>query len=158
MCLPNINPNHTIYAVFLSIIMSESKTNATRMVLLAEDDEDDKEFISLAFSRVSSQHLLYIANNGQEVLEYLSGVPNRDYPCLIVLDLNMPVLNGLQTLDALKDREDLKGIPKVIFTTSDSDEDKKRCLQKGATDYLVKPSNMTEIEKTVEKMLHYCGA
>ena len=136
----------------------KSSRRGTRTVLLAEDDEDDKEFISLAFSRVSSNHLLYIANNGKEVLDYLSGVSDSGYPCLIVLDLNMPILNGLQTLEALKDREELKGIPKVIFTTSESEEDKKRCLLKGATDYLVKPSNMQEIEKTVEKMLHYCEA
>ena len=127
------------------------------MVLLAEDDEDDKELIKLAFEEVTTKHSLYVTNNGQEALDYLMRLQEKDLPCLIVLDLNMPVLNGIQTLEALAELPKFQNIPKVIFTTSDSDEDKVRCLSKGASDYLVKPSNMREIVKTVENMLRYCS-
>jgi DNA-binding response OmpR family regulator len=115
------------------------------MILLAEDDEDDKELIMLAFKKVSSKHTLHIADNETEL------------PCLIVLDLNMPILNGLQTLEALKDRKRFQKIPKVIFTTSDSKVDKARCLSTGAIDYVVKPTKMADIEKTVQSMLDYCN-
>jgi CheY-like chemotaxis protein len=128
------------------------------MVLLAEDDEDDKEFIKLAFEKVSAKQHLHIADNGQEALNYLLLLPDNDLPCLIVLDLNMPILNGLQTLEALNEIPRFQKIPVVIFSTSDSVEDKSRCLSKGATDYLVKPSNMTEIVKTVGGMLRYCSS
>lgn len=126
------------------------------MILLAEDDADDQEFIVLAFKRASTDHKYHITNNGQEVLEYLSGLPEQHLPCLIVLDLNMPVLNGLQTLDELNRLNKYDHIPKVIFTTSDSAEDRAKCLSKGATDYMVKPYNMSEIIKKVETMLDYC--
>ncbi|MGZ5219808.1 MAG: response regulator [Chitinophagaceae bacterium] len=126
------------------------------MILLAEDDEDDKEFIRLAFNKASSRHRIHIADNGQQALDYLFLLSEEDLPCLIVLDLNMPVLDGLQTLDALNSKPKFKDIPKVIFTTSESDEDKRRCLSKGAADYVVKPHNMTEIVRTVQNMLTYC--
>lgn len=127
------------------------------MVLLAEDDDDDKEFIKLAFKKVSSKHQLHIADNGQEALNYLLLLPETNLPCLIVLDLNMPVLNGLQTLDAINKIPKFQNIPVVIFSTSDSFDDKIRCLSKGATEYIVKPSDMSSIVKTVDNMLRYCN-
>jgi CheY-like chemotaxis protein len=126
------------------------------MVLLAEDDDDDKEFIKLAFEKVSAKQRLHIADNGQEALDYLLPLSENDLPCLIVLDLNMPVLNGLQTLEALNKIPKFHRIPIVILSTSDSVQDKERCLSKGAAEYLVKPSNMSDIVKTVGGMLHYC--
>ena len=128
------------------------------MILLAEDDDDDKEFIKLALKQISSRHNVHITNNGQEAIDYLSHLHGEnELPCLIVLDLNMPVLDGVQTLEKLNGVQQFQKIPKVIFTTSDSDMDKDRCLSRGATDYIVKPSNMTEIVKSVEKMLQYCN-
>lgn len=126
------------------------------LVLLAEDDQDDKELIMLAFKKLPSKYILHIADNGQEALDYLQKLSNQKLPCLIVLDLNMPVLDGYQTLKALNRKQEFRSIPKVIFTTSDSQEDRARCLSSGATDYLVKPSHMNEIVKTVETMLRYC--
>lgn len=127
------------------------------MVLLAEDDDDDKEFIKLAFKKVSSKHQLHIADNGQEALNYLLNLTENNLPCLIVLDLNMPVLNGLQTLDAISKIPKFQNIPVVIFSTSDSFDDKIRCLSQGATEYIVKPSDMSSIVKTVDNMLRYCN-
>lgn len=126
------------------------------MVVLAEDDDDDKEFIKMAFEKVASQQRLIIAGNGQEALNFLLPLKENDLPCLIVLDLNMPVLDGLQTLEALKKIPKFQSIPVVILSTSDNHEDKVRCLSKGANEYFVKPSSMTEIVKTVGGMLQYC--
>lgn len=127
------------------------------MILLAEDDEDDQEFLMLAFKNAGTSHSFHIASNGLEVLDYLSHLEEEHLPCLIVLDLNMPVLDGVQTLDALKDNLKYRHIPKVIFTTSDSAADRARCLANGATEYFVKPHNMTEIIKTVETMMLFCA-
>ena len=137
--------------------MEQTITDISPFILLAEDDEDDKEFISLAFKKVTSKHRLHIADNGQQAIEFLLNVDDeKGLPCLIVLDLNMPVMDGVQTLEALNQKTKFKNIPKVIFTTSDSEIDKARCLSNGATDYLVKPANMTGIMKSVETMLQYC--
>lgn len=127
------------------------------LVLFAEDDEDDQEFIALAFNKIKSNSRFHIASNGQEALRYLSGLPDDNLPCMIVLDLNMPVLDGVQTLDALKDQKKWDHIPRFILTTSDSARDKARCLSKGATDYLVKPNNIAELVKTIETILHRCA-
>ncbi len=127
------------------------------MILLAEDDEDDQELIAIAFDKVVPKHRFHITNNGQEALEYLSALPEKSLPCLIMLDLNMPILNGFQTLDALKQDTRYQHIPKVVFTTSDSEEDKAACLARGAKDYVVKPHSMKGIVKTIESLLNYCS-
>ena len=123
-------------------------------ILLAEDDEDDQELIQLAFSKVTKEHEFKIVSNGQEVLDVLSH--QRETPCMIILDLNMPVLNGMQTLKELQKQPRLNKIPIVILTTSDNDENKKNSYSSGAADYFVKPSNMKDLVSTVEKMLTYC--
>jgi len=123
-------------------------------ILLAEDDEDDQELIRLAFSRVTSDHDFKIVNNGQELLEVLSH--QQDSPCMIILDLNMPVLNGIQTLKELRKQPKFRKTPIVIFTTSDNDENKRSSFSSGAADYFVKPSSMKEFVNTAARMLTYC--
>jgi CheY-like chemotaxis protein len=123
-------------------------------ILLAEDDEDDQELIRLAFSKVTDRHTFEIVNNGQEVLDALALESNL--PCLIILDLNMPVLNGMQTLAALESESRFAKIPKVILTTSENEDNKKRSYSLGAIDYFVKPSTVTEFIKTANKILSYC--
>lgn len=127
------------------------------LILLAEDDEDDQEFITLALKSMEPQPNFHISSNGNELLDHLSGLPDNGLPCLIVLDLNMPGLNGLQTLEVLNDDPKYSKIPKVIFTTSDSETEKRKCLQKGASDFIVKPNNLQEVTKAIGNMLGYCN-
>ena len=124
------------------------------IILLAEDDEDDQELIKLAFSKVTKDHDFKIVNNGQELLDVLGHL--ADTPCMIILDLNMPVLNGIQTLKELQKEPRFKKIPTVIFTTSDNDENKRTSYSSGAVNYFVKPSTMKDFVNTAEKMLTYC--
>ena len=123
-------------------------------ILLAEDDEDDQELIKLAFSKVTKEHEFKIVSNGQELLDVLSH--QSETPCMIILDLNMPVLNGIQTLKELQKEPRYKKIPIVIFTTSDNDENKKSSYSSGAADYFVKPSTMNGLVLAAKKMLTYC--
>lgn len=123
-------------------------------ILLAEDDEDDQELIRMAFERVTAKHNFVVVNNGQEAINMLSYQPNL--PCLIILDLNMPVLNGIQTLKALSEDPKYQKIAKVILTTSDSADNKKMSYSNGAADYFVKPSTLPELVATAEKILLYC--
>ncbi|HYF68922.1 MAG TPA: response regulator [Ohtaekwangia sp.] len=123
-------------------------------ILLAEDDEDDQELIRMAFSHVTSTHRFEIVSNGQKVLESLQ--EHSNLPCLIILDLNMPVLNGFQTLIAMRNDARLQHVPKVILTTSDDNESKKKSFSYGAVDYFVKPASMDDFIFTAQKMLTYC--
>ena len=123
-------------------------------ILLAEDDEDDQELIRMAFRKVTARHIFKIVSNGKEALETLSEQANL--PCLIVLDLNMPLMNGIQTLKALKDDPKFEKIPKVILTTSDNEENRKVSYFNGAVDYFVKPDTLPELVSTAQKILTYC--
>ncbi|MEJ7646217.1 MAG: response regulator [Chryseolinea sp.] len=129
-------------------------SRARDFILLAEDDVDDQELIKMAFERATSDHSFEIANNGQEALDILQH--HDTLPCVIVLDFNMPILNGIQTLKKLNTASKYYKVPKVILTTSDSEENKKMCYLNGAVDYLVKPDSMQELVKTVRKILSYC--
>ncbi len=137
--------------------MSISNSRHAFSILFAEDDEDDREFLMHALKNVGSYHKVHMATNGHEALEILSGLSTDEgLPCVIILDLNMPVLDGIQTLEILNQEASFQHIPKIIFTTSDSAMDRDRSLSNGAADFVVKPSNMPDFVKTVEGMLRYC--
>jgi len=127
------------------------------VVLLVEDDLDDQEFIRQAFDELGRGHKLEIANNGREAIERLSEMPPHALPCLIILDINMPVLDGIEMLRILKSEQKFSDIPKVVFTTSNSITYKEESLSNGAADYLVKPSEMRSLVSSIEKMLHFCS-
>ena len=123
-------------------------------ILLAEDDEDDQELIRLAFERANPGHNLKVVANGREAIETL-GLQSA-LPCVIILDLNMPVLNGIQTLAALQQEPRYRKVPKVVLTTSDNEDTRQMSYLNGAIDYFVKPASMSEFVRTAEKILAYC--
>ena len=77
-------------------------------------------------------------------------------PCLIVLDYNMPGLNGADILRELGTNERYKHIPRIVWSTSASEKFKNLCLQLGAADYVIKPNNVTDLEKIARYMLSLC--
>jgi len=134
------------------MIQSHSRSK----IYLAEDDEDDQEFIKEALRKVKPDQELEITSNGKELIESLQLLNDNELPCLVVLDLNMPIMDGWQTLEVLQTMPRFSNIPKVIFTTSDIESDKQKALQSGAADYFTKPSNMTEVIKSVAQIISYC--
>jgi CheY-like chemotaxis protein len=129
-------------------------SRSQNFILLAEDDADDQELIRMAFEMSTSAHFFEIVSNGQEAIDTLH--QHTNLPCVIVLDLNMPILNGIQTLMKLSASSEYTSIPKVILTTSDSEENKKMSYLNGAIDYIVKPDTMQGLLITVQKILSYC--
>ena len=83
-------------------------------------------------------------------------MPDDRLPCLLVLDYNMPELNGAEILLELKKDRRYDSIPKVIWSTSGSDTYKSICLALGAKDYIMKPSNVKDFEDTVRHIVSYC--
>lgn len=122
----------------------ESIKRRTMNVLLVEDDEVDIMNVQRAFKKGNVTNPLYIANNGLEALELLRGensnspfVPNQRR--LILLDLNMPCMNGIEFLQALRADPVLKQTPVVVLTTSNADRDRIDAYNLNVAGYLLKP-------------------
>jgi CheY-like chemotaxis protein len=122
------------------------------VVLYADDDIDDKEWISEACKEINCSFDLKFVNNGKEVLEYLSCASNGTESSLIVLDLNMPELDGRQTLKTLKTNPTYQHIPVVIVSTSSNKLDKEICHRLGAALYLTKPVTHGEWKDIIRKL------
>ena len=132
-------------------------TTNTKIVLVGEDDLDDQEFLKEVFSSIDDSFLIVFAANGHEVFEYLDKKNNNCMPCLIVLDYNMPGMNGIDVLRELKNDNRFDEIPKIIWSTSKSPTYKDVALELGANDYLIKPSNVTDLTDICRYMLSTCG-
>ena len=132
------------------------KTNS-KFILVGEDDIDDQEFLKEIFSALDNSFELFFVNNGTQVLSELENLEDKHLPCLIVLDYNMPGLNGAEILKELKRNSRYNRIPKIIWSTSRSNTYKDICLSLGATDYVVKPSNVNGLTQAAQYMLSFCA-
>jgi len=130
--------------------------NTTKFILLGEDDEDDQELFKEVFSSIDNSFILLFVNNGKEVLSALEKLDDKQMPCLIVLDYNMPGLNGADILRELKGNNRYKDIPRIVWSTSGGDKFKKTCLELGAVDYVIKPSNNKDLVNIARYMLSVC--
>jgi CheY-like chemotaxis protein len=111
---------------------------STKPILLVEDDRVDVMTIKRVFNDIKITNQLIVMSNGQEALGYLKSGDNRK-PCLILLDLNMPKMNGLEFLKTIKENEALKRIPIIVFTVSKEDNNVTKSFKLGAAGYMVKP-------------------
>jgi len=128
----------------------------SKFILLGEDDPDDQEMLTEVFSSIDNSFILFFVNNGKEVLSALEKLRDDQMPCLIVLDYNMPGLSGADILREISTNARYRDVPKLVWSTSGADKFKKTCLELGASDYLIKPSNNLELEKIARYMLSYC--
>jgi CheY-like chemotaxis protein len=121
-------------------------------VLLVEDDAIDTMTVRRAFRDLKLSNPLAHATNGEEALEYLRNSGNS-MPCVILLDLNMPRMNGVEFMKAVKADSMLKKIPIVVLTTSRDDRDIVESYKLSAAGYIVKPvdyKKFVEAIKTID--------
>jgi CheY-like chemotaxis protein len=109
-------------------------------VLLVEDDYVDAMTVKRAFNDLKFTNPLIHKLNGEEALEYLRGEGNQK-PCVILLDLNMPKMNGIEFLKIAKADDELKTIPVVVLTTSKGDEDRVKTFGLSVAGYMIKPTD-----------------
>jgi CheY-like chemotaxis protein len=124
--------------------------------LIAEDDQDDRLLLEVALRPFESSMEVKFVKDGEELMEYLLGRgAHAELPRLglILLDLNMPKVDGRQALVEIRRRGELKDIPIVIWTTSNEEEDKAFCAKMGASDYITKPNEYVEMESVVKKVV-----
>jgi CheY-like chemotaxis protein len=127
-----------------------------KYILFGEDDKDDEEFLEEIFSEVDPSFSLQFINNGRELIRSLNEKEDNHLPCLIVLDYNMPELNGAEILKGLKENKRYDTIPKVVWSTSGSDTYKNICLELGVAAYIIKPSHVKELKDIVRYMISIC--
>lgn len=127
-----------------------------RKILWADDDPDDLMLMHQVLQNNEDFEIVEVPN-GREALNYLHDLkPEEKQPCLIILDMNMPVMNGRETLAIIKNDDRYKKIPVVVFTTSSSELDKLFCKKYNAQ-MITKPPNYTKFKEVVTKMLSFCS-
>ncbi|MFQ3296526.1 MAG: CheY-like chemotaxis protein [Polaribacter sp.] len=122
-------------------------------VLLIEDNLIEIMKMKRTISLLKLNHTISFANNGEEALEILED--KGQFPDLILLDLNMPKLNGIEFLTILKSNKDIKHIPTVILTTSDNQKDLEECYRMGVSGYILKPLKYDNYVQKIENVLSY---
>ena len=124
----------------------------TKFVLLVEDDEVDVMSVKRAFSDLNITNPLYVKDNGETALQYLLD-NNNALPCLILLDINMPKMGGIEFLKIAKNNPLLKKIPVIIFTTSKEEKDRIESFELGIAGYMIKPVNYKQFVDVI-KTIH----
>lgn len=117
-------------------------------MLLVEDDSVDVMMVKRALKNLNVKNPLVHTSNGKEAIEYLTNADNKK-PCIIILDLNMPEMNGVEFLKIIKADDALKNIPVVVLTTSQDAKDKFDTFELSIAGYIVKPA---DYKKFVEAM------
>lgn len=122
------------------------------LITLADDDEDDRLFFTDAFQELKINTIVNTVNNGKELLKYLNH-PKTVLPNIIFLDLNMPILNGIDCLKQIKLNDKFKDIAVAIYSTSSSDQDVEDTFVLGANIYIKKPSNFDDLKKILSDVV-----
>ena len=124
----------------------------TLRILLVDDDEDDRQFFADALESLDMSTELHQLENGQECLEFLDEQKNK-YPDLIFLDLNMPLMNGFECLEKIKENQKGKDAVVAIYSTSSAEGDIEETFSKGANIYINKPSNFTDLKNALKQVI-----
>lgn len=116
----------------------------TRPILLVEDDHVDVLSVKRAFKDLKIVNHLEVVDNGEAGLEWLRDKRNPK-PCLILLDLNMPRMNGLEFLRVMKNDEELRRIPVIVLTSSKGEQELLETYDRGVAGYMVKPASYLQL-------------
>jgi two-component system, response regulator len=126
-------------------------------VLLIEDDPNDAEMIIRSLRKNDLDGNLKHVEDGALATQFLKDIKTsgKKYPKLILLDLSMPKVNGSEVLEVIKNDEDTRRIPVVVFTSSMEERDLNRCYALGVNSYVVKPVDYAEFSTTIAKLGQY---
>lgn len=128
-----------------------------RYLLIAEDDEDDRQLMQTAFTAKGFTEKLVFMDNGEELLNYMYNVHSNRWqaPVFVMLDLNMPKKDGKETLREIKQHPDLRKTPVVIFSTTNNQQVINSCYELGANSYILKPPIYESLLVAVELLHKY---
>jgi two-component system, chemotaxis family, response regulator Rcp1 len=124
-------------------------------ILLVEDNPQDVEITRRALEKGQVKNRLTVARDGQEALDILEAIKSDDPPALILLDLNMPRLNGIEVLQVIKSDPNLRRIPVIVLTTSTREEDIVRAYDLGVNTFISKPVRFEDFMRVVMTIQEY---
>ena len=124
-------------------------------ILIAEDDADDRFLLKTAFEENGFSDALHFVENGVEVIEFLNKNISEKLPRFILLDLNMPKKDGREVLKELKNNPHYKQIPVIVFSTTNNEQEMRRCYELGANSYITKPNSFENLVKTIAVLRSY---
>ncbi len=130
-------------------------------VLMADDNPHDIELVQLAFEELGCEIQLDSVKNGEEALRHvrlMATDAGAARPCVLLLDLNMPRVGGLEVLAFIATQPTMRSLPVVILTTSDSPKDRAACLKLGAHRYIVKAHSLPEFFTSLEPVIEIARA
>lgn len=137
------------------------KEDKTPLILIADDDEDDRMFTKEAFDENFDQNEIRFVNDGVELLDYLRRKNKYANPALsprpgiILLDLNMPKMDGREALKEIKSDSNLRAIPVVVLTTSKAEQDVVKTYDLGVNCFITKPVSFTALLEVTRTLGHY---
>jgi two-component system response regulator len=138
-----------------------TQLSRSQSILLVEDNQDDYEATNRAFKKANLCNPIVWCKSGQDALDYLKqeGAYKEarigPRPGLVLLDLNMPGMDGRKTLEAIKQDDTLKQIPVIILTTSADERDIQACYQTGANTYVQKPVSFEGLIEAIRRLKAY---
>jgi CheY-like chemotaxis protein len=126
----------------------------TKPILLVEDDQVDIMTVTRALKEIHVTNPVVNRENGEEALAYLHDTESEK-PCIILLDLNMPIMNGIEFLQVVKNDSELKRIPVVVLTTSEEQQDKVNSFNLGVAGYMAKPVDYRQFVEVMRSIDAY---
>ena len=138
--------------------------DSTYAILIVEDEENDAKLLKMAFKRNNIINPLHWVKDGLEAIAYLNGegvYANHDlypFPEVLIVDLKMPRMSGLELLQWIRDHSNYKVIPTIIMSSSRQDSDIEKAYELGANTYMIKPSSFDELARTVKLAHEYWAA
>lgn len=123
-------------------------------ILLVEDDRVDTMTVKRALKEIHVTNPLVHLENGEEAVHYLQD-SEQEKPCIILLDLNMPIMNGIEFLQVVKHDDQLRRIPVVVLTTSEEQQDKVNSFNLGVAGYMAKPVDYRQFVEVMRSIDAY---
>lgn len=129
----------------------------SKYILYGDDDVEDQEIITELLAEIDQDLRLVCVSDGLAVLSYLENLhPDAAYPSIILLDLNMPRLDGFETLEFLKKKTQFNNIPTILFSTSSDQQMKKVAHKLGALKFITKPVKYDQLLTVIKELVNFC--
>ena len=132
-------------------------------IVIAEDDDNDIDLLQSALASIACEHTIRIVRDGQEALDYLRGAGQYEsrsafpFPDVLLLDLKMPRVSGLEVLWWLSKHPQCSVLPTIVFSTSSLESDIKRAYDLGASAYFVKPISFEQLKGILRSTFEFWG-
>lgn len=121
------------------------------IIFYADDDADDREIFALALNEINPNYEVHYAQDGQDAIDKLRQLPKQ--PSFLFLDINMPVMTGIECLTHLKSAKEHSNIPVIIYSTSSDEKEQHNYFRLGAQDVVKKSNSLVEVKESIARVL-----